>query len=273
MFVQWDDSVRRGYRLHITNLEDRAYTYTVRYWVTPPNEEGGWAATLNQLFYIFDSDVYSPAQSGWPPQFLRSGNVYVAAQTFEVEPKQTVTAGIMLGTSSRPSSDIKFPSVAEGYVTLEVPVLRSKQDSPFRPFPQAMGPIKVLLNPETTMIHTDRQGQGYTSTLQGVTTGFVSRTHLDFDTVEPLVPASGKAENEITPNGVIPLGRDALVEAVKTSHVIEGRPVTSDLPVAGQMSALIELLCGLDAHKEFVDELNEVLLKNGAQVRISRGRQ
>ena len=32
--AQADSNVIRGYRLHLSNLEDRALVYTVKYWIT-----------------------------------------------------------------------------------------------------------------------------------------------------------------------------------------------------------------------------------------------
>ena len=275
LFAQWDVAVRRGYRLHITNLEDRAFTYTIRYWVTPPNGEPRWAASMNQFFNLFYSGPFGNPDELSLPVFRRTGSIYVAAYTFKLEANHTVSVGITPGSSPPPNIGT---NVMEGYVTLEVPVLRNGQgDSPFRPLPQAGGPVKVLLNPETAMIHADTSGAGYTRNLDGVTTGRVSVTRLNFDTVEPLIVASGKAENEIMPNGIVLLGRDALVEAVKQIPVAEGGHSgslegMSALPAGDRMAALIELLCGLDTGEDFVGELNKVLSKNQAGAKICRHR-
>jgi hypothetical protein len=269
MFGQRDKAVRRGYRLHVTNLEDRTFTYSVRYWVTPPNDLPHWASTLNQFFLHF-AGLYGDSASIDVPVFFRTGSVYVASTSFQVEPNHTVSVGINPTEGEVLSGDV---DLLEGYVTLELPVLRDgNSDSPFRSQPQANGPVKVLLNPETTMIHRDTSGPGYTLNMDGIVTGRAPVTRLNFDTVEPLIPASGKAENELTPNGILLLSHDALVDAVKTSQAAEARSFvgTENLPVADRMGALIELLCELDTQEKFLVELNKVLVKNHAAARICR---
>jgi hypothetical protein len=261
MYAQADANVRRGYRLHISNLEDRAFTYTVKYWVTPPTNEPRWAAALNLFFTFYDEDSVA---------FRRTGGVYMAAMTFVVEAKHTVSVGI---TPNLNFAGVEGFKLLKGYVTLELPVLRNTPDNPyFRSVPQADVPVKVLLNPETTMVHMDTSGRGMTQNMDGVVTGRVSVTRLNFDTVEPLIPASGKAENEVTPNGIHLLSHDALVNALKLSRATEERSFgTESLSPAERMGTLIELLCDLDTQEEFVAELNGVLGENRAAARICRG--
>lgn len=267
MFSQRAADVRRGYRLHITNLADRTLRYTVRYCVTPPTSEARWAAMLNRFFILYGSN----RQIDISP-FRHTGSIYVAAASFVVEPNNTVSVGITPDVREFPEEGI---DVLEGFVTLELPVTREGQgDLRFRSVPQANGPVKALLNPETTMIHTDPSRAGYTQNLDGVVTGRVSVTRVNFDTVEPLIPASGKAENEITPNGIRSLTLDAFVEAVKLSRTVEaGTFVDVDnLPAADRMGTLIELLCELDTKKELLIELNKVLSKNGASATICQNK-
>jgi hypothetical protein len=267
MFAQMDSDVRRGYRLHITNLEDQAFTYTVRYYVTAPNNETGWAARLSQFFRSYVG-LHEAIDSMDAPSFKLVGSVYVAAVSFGVEPKQTMSVGIYPGDSSPMVEGLHF---VEGYVTLELPVVRDgRSDMAFRSVPQAPDTVRVLLNPETTMIRKDMSGGGYTRTQDGVVTGRVSIGHLYFDIVEPIVPASGKAENELTPNGLVLLSKDALLEAVQSRRAIEaGNSVgAGNMPAADSMGMLIELLCMLDSHEEFLGELNKVLSQNLSAVKI-----
>lgn len=147
-------------------------------------------------------------------------------------------------------------------------------DVRFRPTPQADGPVKVLLNPEMTMRHIDASGGGYTQNLDGVVTGRVSVTRLNFDTVEPIVPASGKAENDITPNGIRLLNQAVLTDLVNLTALIEegaSSSLTSQLlrPL-DRMGAPVELLCELDTTEDFVSALNSLLAKNHAAARICR---
>ena len=269
MLAERNATVRRGYRLHLTNLEDRALTYLVRFWVTPPDEKPHWAAPLNEFFQFYTGLPGLEFNSSASP-FVRTGGVYGSSQTFQVSPQQTVSIGFSPTAPGDLSKDIHY---LEGYVTLELPVVRTGQgDVRFHPTPQTNGPVRVLLNPEMTMLHIDTQGAGYTQNLDGVVTGRVSMTRLNFDTVEPLVPASGKAENEVTPNGSLLLTHDALVKALQTNALEESSsPLISQLmSPAERMGALVELLCELDTKKEFVNELNKLLEKNQAAARICK---
>lgn len=267
MVTQATGNVRRGYRLHISNLADQAITFQVKYWVTPPNGEPRWAAVLDRFFTLY-AGQYGEGVTNWTQTFVRNGSVYVAAMSFIVEARHTVPVGI---TPSLSLPSIENLHLVEGYVTLEVPVLRDGQGKmSFRPQPQSADPIKVMLNPETTMVHIDTSGAGALRDMDGRVTGHVSVTRLDFDSVEPIVPASGKAENEVVPNGIKLLSRDALVEAVKVNRAAEGGPLidTENLSSADKMATLIGLLCELDHQEEFVDELNNVLARNNATARI-----
>jgi hypothetical protein len=266
MFVQTTSeavsAVMRGYRLHVTNLEDRDFTYTASYWVTPPDDKARWAALLNHLFILRSPGYESP--------FHRVGSVYVASSTFVVAAKHTVSVQFRPG--SYLSNEENIP-VLEGHVTIELPVLKNTQgESFFRSAPQSDRPVKVLLNPETIMIHTDIGGSGYTQSMDGIVTGKVSRTPLTFDTVEPIIPASGKAENELTPSGIRLLSREALADTLKVSKAAGfGMYLGAQhLPDSERMGALLELLCELDGREAFLTELNKVLAKNRAAVKISR---
>lgn len=269
VFAQADPNVRRGYRLHVSNLEDRAFTFTVRYWMTPPTREPRWAAVLNQFFTLY-AGLYGEGVENRVQAFARTGSVYVAAMTFVVEAKHTVPVGI---TPSLSVPRVEGLNLLEGYATLEVPVLRNGPgDAPFRAVPQSIDPVKVLLNPETTMVHTDTSGAGALRDMDGVVTGHISVTRLNFDTVESLIPASGKAENEVMPNGIRLLSHDELVQAVQASRSAETTSFagTETLTAADRMAALIELLCELDSREAFLAKLNEVLTKNQSAARICR---
>jgi hypothetical protein len=261
--------VRRGYRLHVTNLEDRAFTYLVRFRVTPPSAEPRWASVLNQFFDI-SAGLYGGFTPAWVQTFRRTGNVYVGGITFTVEAGQTVSAVCAANANLDPPDGV---TLLEGYVTIEVPVLRNDNDKAmFRAFPQAMGPVKVLLNPETTMTHKGNPMGGGVRDMDGYVRGHVGIPPLDFDTVEPLIVATGKAENEITPNGNSVLRRDALIQTMAAQKPGEssGLEGTDHLPAADRMRLLLELLCDLDTNDKFVAELNKVLNQNEATARICR---
>ena len=262
-------AVKRGYRLQITNLETTGFTYTIRYFVTPP-DSGQWASRLNASFILI-AGLYGDTMAISVPIFLRSGSVYVAATTFRVPANHTLSVCINPVGSPPPNNGL---DQLEGYVTLELPVLKDTAgNTPFRSLPQAQAPVKVLLNPETTMVHTDTAGPGYTQNSDGVVTGRVSMPRLNFDTVEPLVPASGKAENEIHPNGLITLTTSDLVKAVDHSALLSeagGISAVDTLSPPARLAALLGLLGELDSSESFVAELNKVLAQNHAPTRICR---
>ena len=271
MFAEWKESVRRGYRLHITNLENKTYTYTIRYWVTPPDNSTDWTSALNFFFSVLYFALYGSRAKVVAPSFQSSGNVYVAAMTFAIEAGQTVSVGTTPPVTGLLPANFAM-SFLEGYVTLEVPVLRGGPNHlTFMPAPQASGPLKVLLNPETTMVHVDTTTHvGWITNADGIVTGKIPVVPLNFDTVEPLIVATGKAENEITPNGLFKLGRDALTAAVKGAATLESASTTAtdELTAPDRMSALVGLLCELDTQEEFLSDLNKVLAQNKAPARI-----
>lgn len=101
-----------------------------------------------------------------------------------------------------------------------------------------------------------------------------SPSRLNFDTVEPLVPASGKAENEIHPNGLITLTTSDLVKAVDRTAILSeatGISAVDNLSGPAKLAALLGLLGELDSSESFVAELNKVLSQNHAATRICRG--
>jgi hypothetical protein len=265
MVGQSSHDVLRGYRLHVTNLEPQAFYYAVRFWVTPPSVEPRWAAPLNQFFSMFGNAGVTQEL------FRRQGSVYVAGMTFAIEPQQTVSVGIGPLAYSSGVGDL---STVEGYVTIELPV-RSDPNSAtnLRRLPQSNAAVRVLLNPETTMVNEDHHGAGYTQQLDGVVTGRVSVTRLNFNIVEPIIPASGKAENEIDPNGIRLIEMTSLHDPHGTVvHQLVPEELhargSQSIPDDERLRALMELLCELDTNASVLSQLNDILTQNQATVRL-----
>jgi hypothetical protein len=254
--------VQRGFRLHVTNLEDRALTYLVVFCVTPPTPEALWASPLTQLLGVAVGGIGSYAP------FHRSGSIYVASVRFPIEPGHTVAVTMFPSGSQDESRRLSW---LEGYATIELPVLRGESgERTFFARPQADRPMKVLLNPETTMIHRARPGPGYMLDKEGFVTGRIPVARLNFDTVEPLVPASGKAENELMPNGVQFLSHEALVEAMQPRLAAEddAAPI-AHASAADRMRQLITLLGELGTEDALIHGINDVLARNRATARLS----
>src|SRR5215470_4109687 len=152
LFTQSEENFLRGYRLHITNLADRQFQYRVRFWITPPSPEPVWASSLNGFFALFGP--YASEQE----TFRRDSGVYVAGIKFSVPPNNTVSVGIVPRDYW---ANLGGKTILEGYVTLNLPVTRTSESKTIFGFtPQSANPVKVLLNPETTMVNLDHSKQG-----------------------------------------------------------------------------------------------------------------
>jgi hypothetical protein len=267
--------VIRGYRLHVTNLEPRPYVYTVTFNVTPPSSESIWAAPLQEFFATFLNDVMDPARNGvagvTEQRFRRDGTVYTVGLTFSVESRQTVSVGLVPRSHS---TEVGTLRTIEGYVTLNLPVVGDPSVvRSFRRVPQSRTAVKVLVNPETTMVNKDNLRPGYTRQLDGVVTGTVSVTRLDFNVTEALVTASGKAENEVIPDGSKSLDL-APLQSPHGAADVEPVPVevlrgASAVPDEERARALVELLCELDENAEGLVLVNEVLAENDVRIRLN----
>jgi hypothetical protein len=136
--------------------------------------------------------------------------------------------------------------------------------------PQSSDAVRVLLNPETTMVHVDTSGRASFIDQDGYVRGTVPVTRLNFDVVEPLVPASGKAENAIIPDGIHLLDHAVLVDAMAAarSSVEESTTLVPNASRADHMRLLVTLLCETDGDAKLTHALNEVLAENHARVRL-----
>lgn len=271
---QSSGDVIRGYRLHITNLEPRPYVYTVTFYITPPSSDSIWAASLNEFFATFLGDNTDPAQKGFAgvteQRFRRAGAVYAAGLTFSIESHQTMSVGLVPRSYSTTVGTLE---ALEGYVTLGLPVISDESVlRNFRRVPQSQNVVRVLVNPETTMVNTDHSRSGYTRQLDGVVTGTVSLTRLNFNVTEPLVTASGRAENELIPDGFKNLDLAPLQtprRGLKKERLLAVSIGASTVPDEERARALVELLCELDTDPVGLSLVNEVLAENHASIRLS----
>jgi hypothetical protein len=240
---------------------------------TPPTPEPLWAAAFNRSYVL---DEFSTA-------FRRTINgVYAATTTFTVEPRHTVSRHLIptvpaeialaedkaVGYALPPHP--RLVKRAEGYATIEVPMLRDRRGlAPFRPIPQMDRPVRVLLNPESTLSFVREVDQMIISDSKGRTQGYTGVDGYHVDAVEPVVPASGKAENEIVPFGLWSPAR-AEVAAMRTSGSEAFLDNAAPERDNRSLTRLLDQLCELDLDEGAVKELNAILDVNAASLRLRR---
>lgn len=264
-------TIVRGYRLHLTNLEDVPITFELSYWMTPPTPEPVWAAAFNRSY--LSAEFTAP--------FRRTAKrVYVATTTFTVEPHHTVSRSLTptvpaeVALAEDRAVGYAAPghppliSHAEGYATIAVPTLRLRRESaPFRPIPQLDRPVRVLLNPESTMLFMRYPDRMTISDWDGRPQSYTGTHGYHVDSVEPVVPASGKAENEIVPFG---LWSPAQAEVAALRHLDSDAFHDSVTPMADRRSLtmLVDELCELSLDEAALMELNSILGANAATLRL-----
>ena len=207
--------------------------------------------------------------------------------TIAIEPPVSFGFGFL---GARPPSLTRL----EGYVTLRLPPARTNTRRFFMQ-PQADRPVRVLLNPETRTINLaigqrmdiyndEPPVQGPLAGLWGgidvanpydpppVKRGFALLPSRTTERTEPLHLASGKAENELEPEGSRLITAEGLEYAIASlaadgvdASEYRGAELVADQDRAG---ALIELLCELDNEPALAGAINQVLAKQRAAIRI-----
>lgn len=300
--------IHRGYVLHITNLEDQFLDYLVTFVVTVHTGLLSGSPNPSELdrFARISGDNYSVEQPFrrmvGGGGFLSSTFTYSAIARCYVAPRRTSAIGIepppfltglgaaIAGISGR--RQFSFDRL-EGYVTIRVPPIRS-QEKRFLTRPQAQGPVRVLLNPETHAIYRVGGGQAtnyddpppYNDPLSGLVTGnstvdpppvqrgFSYLPSRMVERTEPLHLASGKAENELIPEGSRLITADGVKYALDALTIEEGKETDyrgADL-VADQdrAGALIELLGEVGSNDTLIRALNQVLKEQKAGVSLTK---
>jgi hypothetical protein len=300
--------LRRGYVLHLTNLEDRPFQYLVGFVLTVlVSPMGGVVPPARELdeFVRFTGDgiigkvsfrrlvasVNHPMQGG--VSFTTGVYVLVGGhQTKRIgmEPFIPVgLAGLAHALNSRTRGALDH---LEGYVTLRLPIVRFPNRQ-FLTFPQSSDPVRVLVNPETRTVYrtggqrldiwTDEPPiQGGFGSWWGqppidpppVKSGFTYAPAATIERTEPLHVATGKAENALTPDSPKSLTVESLnyaLDAVNAGTLEEGdyRGAAS-VADEDRAGALIELLMELGDDAELSRAVNKVLEDQQAPVRIRR---
>ena len=282
---------RESYRLHFTNLEDRDFEYLLNVVVTVSAVSPFGAVAVSPPAHQvtqFTRFVILTGESSRVEPFRRTGVTYTAAVYFRVKARQTVRLQIF---PVGPFDEYPFNRL-DGYVTLRLPATRTER-RPFTKQPQSDRPVKVLLNPETLCVyeipaHTFdlyddpppfSLGAGWgpkpspVVDLPPVKRGYAQVPGQVFVHAEPLHIASGKAENELTPEesrgltaGDLRYAEDAVKSDNDEATQYRGAELVADQDRAG---ALIELLCELE-DDTLTDAVNKILESQKAAIRISK---
>jgi len=304
--VELRPDLRRGYLLHITNLEDQALDYLVTFVVTVHTGvmSSGPPASEVERFAAFTGDAHLVEQPfrrfvGGQARIGETGHMYSASVRLFVGGKRTSRLGIeppfaggILGALFG-GRTFAF-SRLEGYVALRLPPVRSRERR-FLTQPQASGPVRVLVNPETRTIYYTGGGRAeiyddippFPNPLGGLAgqpntfdpppeqRGYSYLPSRAIERTEPLHIATGKAENELTPDGSRSFTAENVqyaIEALKNEDTeateYRGAGLVAEPDRAG---ALIELLGEVGNDAALVRTINQVLKEQKAAVRIRTG--
>jgi hypothetical protein len=281
----------KAYYLHITNLEDRGFEYLLNVVMTVSAVRPLGAVIVFPAAHEVTQFAWITGVTGGPlrvESFRRTGDTYTAAMYFRVKPRQTIRLRIF----PRGAFDDSAFNRLDGYVTLRLPATRTER-RPFTKQPQSDRPVKVLLNPETHFVYgiPAQSFDVYDDPppfslgpqlgpkpapivdLPPVKRGYAQLPGQTFVHTEPLHIASGKAENELRPEGsrVLTAGdlryaEDAVKADDDEARQYRGSELVTDQDRAG---ALIELLCELE-DDALTDAVNKVLESQKAAMRVCK---
>lgn len=241
-----------SYRLHVTNLEEVTLEYLVEYWYHP----------LGNL--RIKPSEFREVQA---TRSMGSG-VFCATHRFSLAPQQT---GIV---ELRWTGDGSRSVNLSGHVKMRLPRRRTPESrGGLRP--QFDRPVRVLLHaeavtetmPELSWRSSYQDKDGYVIG-RGGSVGKVS----PLQDVASIALASGKAHNELPPDGAFVIGRDAL--ATVTAGLQQGaegriRGATEDLPDHDRADALLELLAEIRPERATLDDLNALLVRVGSHLQVA----
>jgi hypothetical protein len=180
------------YSLQITNLEDQAIDFIIECHVTPPEGEPAPVHYVSNFVRAsFNSGPVIPSSS------FRQGNVVLL--------RYYVSVGARLSALFELNTEDSFSRLLKGFIALRVPAIRSDQGRSF-PIPQIDHPVRVLL-------HARREESRWSDLyIRDLDDRYVMRVPTGLHTSSEAVAIStGRAENEITPEGL----RMFEVDAVK----------------------------------------------------------
>jgi hypothetical protein len=179
------------YSLQITNLEEQTIDFIVECHVTAPEGE---ASPVNYLSNFLRASINSAPKA--PFSSFRQGNVVVVRH--------------LVGVGARMSAlfDLRtvdtFGRLLKGFIALRVPPIRSDERG-FYPIPQIGHPVRVLL-------HARREETRWSELYaRDPDDRYVMRFPTGLHTSsEAMAISTGRAENEITPEGLLMFETDVI---------------------------------------------------------------
>jgi hypothetical protein len=282
--------LRRGYVLHITNLEDRDLEYEVAFVLTMPQPLllGPTPSRLDLENHVAVVGPFATAQGfrrvGSDAVYSKKIRIWIGGhQTSFIAIEPTVARGF---AAFRPTL---FEHL-EGYVTLSLPVRRRRKnrvmvETQVLAEPQSLTPVRVLLNPETRTFNRTgghrmdlwEDEPPIPASFHGPAvdppprqTGFTFVPLSWTERIEPLHVATGKAENELTPDGGLTLTREGLHYALNAIESDDPGDYRGSSAVADEdrAGALIELLMEVGEDPEMAKAINQALDRYQARVRL-----
>lgn len=171
------------YSLQITNLEEQAIDFIIECHVSPPEGEPSPVHYVSNFIRAsFNSGLTNPISS------FRQGNIVLL--------RYYVGVGARLSALFDLKTEDTFGRLLKGFIVIRVPPIRSDQGG-FFPIPQVYHPVRVLL-------HARREeSRWYDLYARDLEDRLVMRVPTGLHTSsEAMAIATGRAENEITPEGL-----------------------------------------------------------------------
>jgi hypothetical protein len=245
-----------SYLLQVTNLDTQDITFAVDcYFSSPPDDYLSYLYLLGGI--APPVLIYNPYEFVIP--FRRLQNEAVMTYSLAIRAGATQTFAL--------TKTVRDDRELQGHIELRVPTTRVGR---LVRMPQALHNVPVLLHarredtrhPEVTGIREPSGVVPYTSS-----TG-------DNYSSEAVALASGKAENEIVPDGAVSLFEGSAVSKF-IADLNTGKIKPSEiagaalLPDQERVPALIDLLDSLSADED-IDALNTFLRERGTRLRLQR---
>ena len=179
------------YSLQITNLEDQAIDYFIECHVTPPEGEASPVRYLSNFMRASFNSVPTP-----PISTFRQGNAVIV--------RHHVGVAARLSGLFELRTDDTFGRLLKGFIVLRVPSIRSDQGG-YLPIPQTDHPVRILLHARR---EETRWSELYARDLED---RYVMRFPTGLHTSsEAMAISTGRAENEIIPEGLRRFELDAI---------------------------------------------------------------
>jgi hypothetical protein len=244
------------YNLYVANLEDAYLEYIVEYW---------HRASFDEVHVT--PGRFRDVQATSSPE----AGLFVATNRFRLLPRETTVVTLRFAGVEPSSVDLS------GYVRLRFPrVNLPGAQQGVRLVPQSDGVLKVMLHAETvTDVEPSIRERGGISDSRGFAIAHfgVSGALSNVRTAVGLTLASGRAVNEITPDGNFVINKSllGLVNKVArdTDPALPGKGATSDVADEDRATALLELLAELSSDPETIQEVNRLLQRSRVMIRLA----